>query len=50
MQNAGGVVGGIGKFVAFMGREKVEYFLIAEASVKGAAFVTTHKKKLEIGN
>jgi hypothetical protein len=50
LQNAGGVLGGIGKLAAFVAREKVEYFLVAEASVKGAAFVTGDKQKLQVGD
>ena len=41
---------GIGKLAAFASGEKVEYYLVAEASVKGAAFNTTAKEKLKIGD
>ncbi len=50
LQNMGGVVGGIGKLAAFASGEKLEYFLVAEAKVKGAAFATTAKEKLKIGD
>jgi hypothetical protein len=50
LQNRGGVLGGVGKLAAFASGEKVEYFVVAEAKVKGAAFATTDKKKLNIGN
>jgi hypothetical protein len=49
LQHAGGVLGGIGKLAAFATGEKIQYFLIAEARVKGAAFNTSDKKKLKIG-
>ena len=49
LQNMGGVLGGLGKVAAFVAKEKVEYFLIAEARVQGAAFATSDKKKLKIG-
>ncbi len=49
LQNASGVLGGIGKFAAFVAKEKVEYYLIAEAKVKGAAFATSDRKKMAIG-
>jgi hypothetical protein len=49
LQNFSGVVGGLGKLAAFAVGDKVEYFLVAEASVKGAAFATTAKQKLKIG-
>src|SRR5207248_1632628 len=38
LQTRSGVLGGIGKFAAFAGGEKVQYFLTAEARVKGTAF------------
>jgi hypothetical protein len=50
LQNFGGVLGGIGKFAAFVSKEKLEYYLIAEARVKGAAFATSDRKKIAIGN
>lgn len=50
LQNKSGVLGGIGKLAAFAGGEKLEYFIIAEASVKGAAFAVTDKQKLKIGD
>ena len=49
LQNHKGVLGGIGKLAAFTSGEKIEYFLVAEASVKGAAFNTTAKEKLKVG-
>lgn len=45
-----GVLSGIGKLASFASGEKVEYFLVAEASVKGAAFAATAKEKLKIGD
>ena len=48
LQNAGGVLGGIGKVAGWMTSEKLEYYLIAEASVQGAAFNTWDKKKIDI--
>ena len=49
LQNYGGVLGGVGKLAAFASGEKLEYFLVAEASVQGAAFATTDKQKLKVG-
>ncbi len=49
LQNFGGVLGGVGKLAAWAAKEKLEYFLVAEARVKGSAFATTDKKKLKIG-
>lgn len=45
-----GVLGGIGKFAAFAAGEKVEYFLVAEASVKGAAFAASDKQRIAVGD
>ena len=50
LQDRKGVLGGIGKLAAFGSGEKVAYFLVAEAKVKGAAFNTTAKEKLKIGD
>jgi hypothetical protein len=50
LQNMGGVLGGIGKMAAWVAKEKVEYFLVAEVSVKGAAFKTSAREKLTIGD
>jgi len=50
LQDAGGVVGGIGKLAAFASGEKVEYYLVAEAKVKGAAFAASDKQKLQVGD
>jgi hypothetical protein len=50
LQNARGVLGGIGKVAAWVAQEKVEYFLVAEARVKGAAFGPSDKQKLKIGD
>jgi hypothetical protein len=50
LQDFGGVLGAVGKFAAFASSEKVEYFLVASASVKGAAFDTSHKVKMKIAN
>lgn len=49
LQHAGGVMGGVGKFASMIVKEKVEYFLVAEARVQGAAFATTDKQKLTVG-
>ncbi len=49
LQNFGGVLGGVGKLAAWAAKEKLVYFLVAEARVKGSAFATTDKKKLKIG-
>lgn len=38
LKDMGGVLGGIGKLASFASAEKFEYFVTAEASVKGAAF------------
>ena len=45
-----GVLGGLGKIAAFGSGEKIAYFLVAEAKVKGAAFNTTAKEKLKLGD
>ncbi|MFO0930464.1 MAG: hypothetical protein U0736_26125 [Gemmataceae bacterium] len=50
LQDKKGVLGGIGKLAAFAGGEKVEIYLVAEASVKGAAFNTSDRQKLTIGD
>lgn len=50
LQNYSGVLGGIGKLAAWGAGEKVAYFIVAEASVKGAAFATADKQKLSIGD
>ena len=50
LQTKTGVLGGIGKLAAFASGEKVEYFLVASASVKGAAFAATDKQKLKISD
>ena len=50
LQNMGGVLGGVGKALSFMSGDKLEYFVVAEASVKGAAFKTSAKEKLKIGD
>jgi hypothetical protein len=49
LQHAGGVLGGIGKLAAWAAKEKLEYFLVAEARVKGAALAATDKHKLKLG-
>ena len=50
LQNMGGVLGGVGKALSFLSGDKLEYFIVAEASVKGAAFKTSAKHKLKIGD
>jgi hypothetical protein len=48
LQHKGGVLGAMGKVGAFLSQDKYEYFLVAEASVKGAAFKTSHKVAMKI--
>jgi hypothetical protein len=48
LKDQGGVLGGIGKFGAFAAGEKDEYFVVAEASVKGAAFNPSASQKVSI--
>jgi hypothetical protein len=48
LKDMGGVLGGIGKIGAFASGEKDEYFIIAEASVKGAAFNPSASQKVSI--
>jgi hypothetical protein len=50
LRDSGGVVGGISRFAAFASGDKVEYFLVAEAQVQGAAFNPSDKQKLKIGD
>ena len=38
LADMGGVLGGIGKVASFLSDEKIEYYVTASASVKGAAF------------
>ena len=49
LQDRKGVLGGIGKLAALGSGEKTAYFIVAEASVKGAAFKTTAKHPLKVG-
>jgi hypothetical protein len=48
MRNKGGLLGAASKVGAFLSQDKIEYFLIAEAVVKGAAFKTSHKVKMKV--
>jgi hypothetical protein len=48
LQNYGGVLGAVGKFAAFAASEKLEYFLVATAKVKGVAFSPSHKVPMKI--
>jgi hypothetical protein len=48
LRHKGGVLGKAGKVGAFFASDKLEYFLIAEASVKGAAFATRHKVRIKV--
>jgi hypothetical protein len=50
LENAGGLLGKVGKAASWFSKDKVAYFLVAEASVKGAAFRTSDRQKLEIGD
>jgi hypothetical protein len=43
-----GVVGSVSKVGAFLSNDKVEYFLVAEADVKGTPFDPTHKVPMSI--
>ena len=49
LQDRKGVLGGIGKLAAFGSGEKTAYFIVAEATVTGAAFNATAKEKLKVG-
>jgi hypothetical protein len=42
LKDMGGVLGGIGKLAAFAAAEQEEYFVIAQADVKGAAISPSH--------
>jgi hypothetical protein len=46
--SSGGVVGTFGKLAALAKSEKTEYFLVAEAKVKGTAFNPSHKVKIKV--
>jgi hypothetical protein len=48
LRHKGGVLGKASKVSAFLASDRVEYFLIAEASVKGAAFATKHKVRMKV--
>ena len=48
LKDQGGVMGGIGKLAAFASGEKDEYFVVAEADVKGAAFSTSDSVALTV--
>jgi hypothetical protein len=50
LQNRGGMLGAIGKLGAFAASEKLEYFLVATADVKGTPFDPTHKVKMTIAD
>jgi hypothetical protein len=48
MRHQGGVLGTASKVGAFLAQDKLQYFLIAEAKVKGAAFSASHKVAMKI--
>ncbi len=48
LQDFGGVIGAVGKVGAFLGGEKVEYYLVAEADVEGTPLDPTHKVKMKV--
>jgi len=48
LRHRGGVLGTVGKVGAFLSQDRTEYFLVAEASVKGAAFYASHKVPMKI--
>jgi sporulation-control protein spo0M len=42
LADMGGVLGGIGKVASFLSTDKEEYFVVAQADVKGAAISASH--------
>jgi hypothetical protein len=42
LKDMGGVLGAVGKVGAFFSSDKEEYFVVAQADVKGAAFSPSH--------
>jgi hypothetical protein len=48
LQNFSGVVGGLGKLAALAVGDKVKYFLVAEAKVKGVALTPSDKQELKV--
>jgi hypothetical protein len=48
LQTRGGVLGAVGKVGAFISKEKVEYYLVAEADVQGTPFDPAHKVQMKI--
>ena len=48
IQDMGGVLGAMGKIGAFAAKEKDEYLVTAEASVKGAAFAASDTVRVSI--
>jgi hypothetical protein len=50
LQNKGGLLGKAGKAMSFMSGDKCEYYIIAEATVKGATFTVKDKHKLKVAD
>lgn len=50
LKDMGGVLGGIGKIAAFASSEKLQYQVVATASVKGAAFGASDTVDVQIVN
>jgi hypothetical protein len=48
LKDMGGVLGGIGKIAAFASNEKLEYFVVAQAGVKGTAFGPSDRVPVQI--
>jgi hypothetical protein len=48
LKDMGGVLGGIGKIAAFASAEKLEYFVVAQAGVKGTAFGPSDRVPVQI--
>lgn len=48
LKDMGGVLGAIGKLGAFAAKEKLEYFVVAEADVKGTPFDATAKMEVTL--
>ena len=50
LKDMGGVLGAVGKFGAFVTKEKDEYLVVAEAPVKGAALTPRDQVKVTLGD
>jgi hypothetical protein len=48
LQDMGGVLGAVGKLGAFASAEKLEYFVVAKADVKGTPFDPTDKVSVKV--